>query len=541
MRPKAPIERAPNPWFGALLLALLLAACRPLPPADLTLHNGREPETIDPHLLTGQADGRIGSALFEGLTRFDPVTGSAIPGLAVSWTVSPDGKVYTFLLRTNAAWSNGRPITPADVVWSWQRAVDPKTAADYASQYFYIAAGEAISNGEEKDLSRLGVTATGPRTVEVRLVNPTPFFIDLLASRVFAIVPRETIEQHGDRWVRAPDLPCSGPFTLGFWRINDRIRLRRNPHYWDAANVRSETIDVLAGDSAQTALNLYLAGHIDFIVDKDMIPTELAETLQKRPDFHRYDYLGSYFIRFNCTRKPFDDPRVRQALAHVIDRHRIVERITRMGERPTSHLVPAGTGGYTPPAGLELDIPRARQLLAEAGYPGGAGFPRFEYSFNAEAKVHEHIAVELQNAFREHLGVRMELRPLEWKTYLADMSKLNYDLMRSSWIGDYNDPNTFLDLFLSNGGNNRTGWKDAPFDQLLRDANATLDRPRRFNLLYRAEERLLRTGAPIIPLYSYAGFYALDTNRVSGVHGNLLDEHPFSAIARIPAPRASRP
>lgn len=548
MRPPAPSQSAPasrpgallrsaRPFlalFATLLFGFVPSGCRPLPPADLVLHNGREPETIDPHLLTGQADGRIGSALFEGLTRYDPVTGNAIAGLAESWSLSPDGRTYTFTLRTNAAWSTGKPITAKDVVWSCQRAVDPKTAADYASQYFYIENGEAICNGAETNLARLGVIATSPRTVRIQLTNPTPFFLELLASRVFAVVPRATIEKHGDQWIRSPDLPCSGPYTLESWRVNDRIRLRANPHYWDAAHVRSKVVDVLAGDSAHTALNLYLAGDVDFIVDKDMFPTELAEALRARPDFHRYDYLGAYFVRFNCTRKPFTDPRVRRALALVINRPRIVERITRMQERPASHLVPFGTGGYTPPAGLEPDLPLARQLLAEAGYPDGAGFPPVEYAFNAESKLHEHIAVELQSTFREALGIRIELRPLEWKTYLNNMSKLDYDMMRSSWIGDYNDPNTFLDLFLSNGGNNRTGWRDAEFDQLIHAANATLDRTRRFELLAQAETRLLRVGAPIVPLYSYVGFYALDTNRITGVHGNLLDEHPFWAIGHLP-------
>ena len=548
MRPPAPSQSAPASrpgallrsrgpllaLFATLLLGFVHAGCRPLPPADLVLHNGREPETIDPHLLTGQADGRIGSALFEGLTRYDPVTGNAIAGLAESWSLSPDGRTYTFTLRTNAAWSTGQPITAEDVVWSCQRAVDPRTAADYASQYFYIENGEAICTGAETNLARLGVIATSPRTVRIHLTHPTPFFLELLASRVFAVVPRATIEKHGDQWIRSPHLPCSGPYTLESWRVNDRIRLRANPHYWDAANVRSRVVDVLAGDSAHTALNLYLAGDVDFIVDKDMFPTELAEALRARPDFHRYDYLGAYFVRFNCTRKPFTDPRVRRALALVVNRPRIVERITRMQERPTSHLVPFGTGGYTPPAGLEPNLPLARQLLAEAGYPDGAGFPPVEYAFNAESKLHEHIAVELQATFRETLGIRIELRPLEWKTYLNNMSKLDYDMMRSSWIGDYNDPNTFLDLFLSNGGNNRTGWRDPEFDQLIHAANATLDRNRRYELLAQAETRLLRVGAPIVPLYSYVGFYALDTNRITGVHGNLLDEHPFWAIGRLP-------
>ena len=362
------------------ILATILASCRPAPRADLVLHNGREPETLDPHILTGQADGRVASALFEGLIRYDPVSGNAIPGLAESWTISPDGRSYTFQIRTNASWSDGRAITAADVVWSFRRAVNPATGADYASQYFYVENGEAICTGAERDLSMLGVVESSPRSVVIRLRHPTPFFLELLASRVFAVIPREAVERGGDRWILQPNLPCSGPYTLRSWRVNDRIRLRRNPRYWDVAHVRADTIDVLAGDSAHTALNQYLVGDIDFILDKDMFPAELAEALRRRPDFHSYTYLGTYFVRFNTTRKPFDDPRVRKAIAMAIDRRRIVSRITRMGEPPASHLVPAGAGGYQPPPGLELDPDDARRLMAEAGYPEGKGFPAFEYT-----------------------------------------------------------------------------------------------------------------------------------------------------------------
>ena len=542
MKPLPSIPHAParKPgaccFHGLLLVVLLLASCRPTPRADLILHNGREPETLDPHLLTGQADGRVASALFEGLTRYDPVTGNAIPGLAASWSLSADGRLYMFQLRANAAWSDGRPILADDVVWSFRRAVNPATAADYASQYFYIENGEALCTGVERDLSKLGVEARSAREVSIRLRHPTPFFLELLASRVFAVVPREAVERGGDRWILQPGLPCSGPYTLASWRVNDRIRLRRNPRYWDAANVRAGSIDVLAGDSAHTALNQYLVGDIDFILDKDMFPPELGEALRRRADFHSYGYLGAYFIRFNTTRKPFDDPRVRRAIAMAIDRQGIVTRVTRMGEPPTSHLVPSGVGGYQPPKGLEREPGRARQLLADAGYPGGQGFRTFEYAYNAESRLHEHIAVEIQAVLRDVLGLRMELRPLEWKTYLNNMSRLDYDLMRSSWVGDYNDPNTFLDLFLSDGGNNRTGWRDPAYDGLVNRANATMDRTRRFQLLAEAEARLLRDGAPIVPLYSYVGFYALDTNRVAGVHPNLLDEHPFWAIHRLRRP-----
>lgn len=519
------------------LVAAFLSGCRPLPRADLVIHNGSEPETIDPQVLTGQADGRIASALFEGLTKFNPTNATAMPGLAHSWELSPDGRTYTFHLRPEAKWSDGQPITAEDFVWSWRRAVDPLTAADYASQFFYVRNGEAINTGAERDTSRLGVEATDPHTLKVELNEPTPFFLDLLASRIFAVIPRRTVEQYGDQWVRAPGLPCSGPYVLERWRVNDRIRIRRNPHYWDAANVRTEVIDILSGDSPNTALNLYLTGEIDWLVDKSMIPVDLGDALGGRPDFHRFDYLGTYFIRFNCTRKPFDDVRVRKAISLVVDRRRIVDRITRMGETPSASLVPDGTAGYRPAAGLGYDPDEARRLLAEAGYPEGRGFPVFEYKFNVGTRTHEQIAVELQAVLREELGLRMEIRPLEWKTYLVEMSKLNYDVMRGSWVGDYNDPNTFLDLFISKSGNNRTGWANPEYDRLLAEANATPDRDRRFDLLRQAETMVVREEVPILCLYTYVGFYAVDTNRIGGVFPNLLDEHPVSAVYRKEARR----
>lgn len=530
-----------NVLLGCLAVLLsVLSGCSPVQQADLVIHNGPEPESIDPHILTGQADGRIAAALFEGLTRFNPTNATAIPGLASHWDVTDEGRVYTFHLRRNLRWSTGEPITAEDVVWSWQRAVNPLTGADYASQFFYLENGEAISTGQETDLSRLGVRALDSHTVQVRLVNPTPFVLELLAARIFAVIPKWTVEAYGDQWILSQPLPCSGPYTLDAWRVNDRIRLQKNPNYWDADRVQLERIDLVAGDAPMTALNLYLTGVIDYLIDQNMIPVDLGDALMLRPDFHQFDYLGTYFLRFNCTRKPFDDVRVRKAISLVIDRDRIVTRITRKGENPTGALVPAGTRGYEPPAGLGRDVELARRLLAEAGYPEGRGFPVFEYAFNVGTKIHEQVAIELQSALREHLGLRMELRPLEWKTYLMEMSKLNFDMIRGSWIGDYTDPNTFLDMFLSDSGNNRTGWRNADYDRWIQAANAESDSEKRYALLFQAESLLVEEALPILCLYNYVGFYAIDTNRFGGVFPNLLDEHPFWAIYKRP-PNPSTP
>jgi len=523
--------------LASLVAAMLVVSgCGRADRADIVLHNGPEPETIDPQILTGQADGRIAGALFEGLTRFNPTNGSAMPGLAESWEISPDGRTYRFRIRANAAWSTGDSITADDFVWSWRHAVEPATGADYSGQFFHLRNGEGIVNGSIKDSSALGVSAPDPRTLVVELVNPAPYFLELAASRIFCPVPRALVERLGDQWIRADPLPCSGPFELIGWRVNDRFRLRRNPRYWDAANVGVERIDLLSGDNATTALNLFLRGDVDVVVDRKIIPGELGPELAARRDFQRFDFLGCDFIRFNTGRKPFDDARVRRAIAKAIDRPRITTRITRLGERPTAAVTPLGAGGYQPPEGLMLDVPGARRLLAEAGFPEGRGFPTVEYTFNVGTRMYEQIGVELQAMLLENLGIRVELRPLEWKTYLTEMSRRNYDFIRGSWIGDYNDPLTFLDCFLADSGNNRTGWRNAEYDALLRKAGTEADPRARLAVLRQAETLLVRDEVPVTGLYSYVGLCAFDPDKIGGFYPNLIDEHPLSALRRLPRP-----
>ncbi|HXT10566.1 MAG TPA: peptide ABC transporter substrate-binding protein [Candidatus Angelobacter sp.] len=520
-----------------MLISALVAGCmRRDPPADVTIINYAEPQSLDPAIISAQPDMRIVSGMFEGLTRTDPKTGSAIPGLAERWDISPDGRVYTFHLRTNLVWSTGEPIRAADVVYSWLRTLNPATASDYAGQLFYVKNAQAFNAGKIKDASQVGVKAPDPFTVRVELNNPTVFFLDVCAMPMAAVVPRQTIEKFGDSWIRAKPLPVSGAYELGFWRLNDKVRLIKNPRYWDAANTQSDIIDLLPIGSASSALNLYIRGQADVVWDKELVPTELLDVLLKRPDFHTFSYLGSYFIRVNVTRKPFNDPRVRQALALAIDKQRIVERITRGGEQPASHLVPNGTANYVSPEGLGYDPERARQLLAEAGFPGGKNFPRMEYMFNAPAgggKIHEQIAIELQQMWRDNLGVDIELRQLEMQVYLTEQDAMHYDLSRSSWIGDYNDANTFLNMFVTDDGNNRTGWSNAHYDELIRKANQTTDIKAREKLFQEAETILVRDELPIIPLFFYQGINYFDTNKIQGIYNNIVDLHPLNAIKRV--------
>jgi oligopeptide transport system substrate-binding protein len=524
-----------------LVACAWLLGCAPAErKADLVAINGIEPGTLDPALATSIEELRVVMSLFEGLTRNDPVTSQPIPGLADHWDISADGRIYTFHLRTNAFFSTGEQIGADDFVYSWRRVLSPATGSEYAGQLFYIKNAEAFVNGKIKDINQIGFRALDRFTFQVELNNPTAFFLDLCAFQTLAVVPRKAIEQHGDAWLRANPVPCSGPYRLETWRLNDKIRLEKNRHYWDAANTHCDVIDLLPVSTPNTSLNLYETGAADIIWDKDVVPNELLTALRQRPDCHHFNYLGTYFFRFNVTRPPFNDPRVRRALALAVDKKRLVEKITKGDETVAAHFVPDGTARYQPAHGLGYDPALARKLLAEAGYPDGKNFPVFQYLFDGAVKLHGQIAVELQQMWRKELGIQMELRQMEKKVYLAAQSALDYQLSRSSWIGDYNDPNTFLDLFISNNGNNRTGWTNFPYDALMREANGQPDLVTRTELLKKAETILVRDEVPIVPLYFYVGYNFYHPDRIAGIYPNILDLHPLNAITKKNLPREIR-
>ncbi|MEY3479949.1 MAG: ABC-type oligopeptide transport system, periplasmic component, partial [Verrucomicrobiota bacterium] len=491
--------------------------------------NGAEPETLDPALITGQPEGRVANALFEGLLTFDE-HGKPQPGMAKSWDVSGDGRVYTFKLRDGLTWSDGVALTARDFVASWRRTLAPETASEYAYQLHYIKNAKAFNEGKISDFAQVGVSAPDDCTLRVELDNPTPFFLDLCSFVTLLPVPMHAIEQHGDNWIKPGNLTGNGAYVLESWRLNDRIRLRKNPRYWNAKNVAMETIDVIPVSKANTAFNLYASGQADLMMDKGLVPPALLSEIKKREDFHAAPFLGTYFLRYNCAKGPFTDPRVRKAFSLVIDKPSVVERITRAGELPADSFVPPGAGGYKPPGGCgKRDIAQARRLLAAAGYPEGKGFPMINYLYS-EGELNEAIAIELQSMWRRELGVNVQLLRQEWKVYLRSLSTLDFDIARSSWVGDYPDPNTFLDMFVTGGGNNRTGWSDPRYDKLIADAAAETDPAKRHDILRAAEKILVCEQMPVCPLYFYVGIQLYDAAKLGGIDGNVLDEHPLKAM-----------
>lgn len=523
-------RRCLRPTVACFLMAIVLigSGCHRTPRADLVFLNGAEPETLDPALITGQPEGRVANALFEGLLAFDQ-RGQPQPGAAARWEVSEDGRVYTFHLREGLVWSDGTPLTARDFVESWHRTLEPETASEYAYQLYYIRGAKAFNEGADHDFSKVGISAPDDRTLRVELENPTPFFPDLCAFVTLLPVPLHVIEKYGDDWIKPGRIVGNGAYILDEWRINDRIRLRKNPRYWDAKNVALETIDILPVSKGNTAFNLYAAGQADLMMDKGLVPPALLGEIKKRADFHAAPFLGTYFLRYNCEKKPFSDPRVRRAFSLAVDKKSIVDRITQAGELPADGFVPPGAGGYESYAGPVHDPDEARRLLAEAGFPGGEGFPMVTYLYS-EGEMNEAIAVELQGMWRRELGINVQLLRQEWKVYLRSLSTLDYDIARSSWVGDYPDPNTFLDMFVTGGGNNRTGWGDTDYDRYIAEAAAETDHAKRFDLLRNAEKILVDTQMPVCPIFFYVGIQLYDAEKFGGIEGNVLDEHPLRTI-----------
>ena len=493
-------------------------------PADFTYVVGTEPATLDPALATHLSAGRILLALFEGLTSYDPRSLTPRPGVAHAWTVSPDGKTYTFHLR-HTTWSQGDRVTAQDFVYAWRRVLDPATASDYASLLFVIEGARALNAGQDPTGAGLGVRALDPDVLEVRLEHPTPYFLDLTSFWSLLPVHRPTVEAHGDRWTRAEHIVTNGPFRLAQWHFYHKLRLVRNETYWDASRVRTRVIDGLIADDVNTALLLYETGAAQMITS---VPGLLMDDLRGRADFRVTAALGTYFFRVNVRRAPLDDARVRRALTRTIDRQRIVRIITRGGERPALSLVPPQTTGHGRVRTLTADLELARSELAQAGFPAGKGFPTLTILVD-QTEQHRHIAEVVQQGWKRLLGIPVEILTSDHKGLAARVRQGDFWVVRSMWLADYDDPTTFLDVFRSDSGTNRTGWTCARYDRLLDDAQRTADAGERGRLLSQAEVILVAEELPILPVY-----FLTHTNMihpcVQGVHDNVRNLHPFKYV-----------
>lgn len=503
------------------------------------LGNGTEPQGLDPHIVTGVPEHNILSALLEGLVTEDPRTLEVRPGVAESWTLSPDRRVYTFRLRRTARWSNGDALTAHDFAYSFRRILNPALGAQYAYMLHVLRGARAFNKGKAgAGWEGVGVEVLDDHTLRLTLENATPHFLELLNHYSFWPVHPGTLERfgafakRGTPWTRPGNFVGNGAFELREWRVNSRIEVAPNPHYWDASNVALKGICFYPIDSADTEERAYRAG---FIHRTQTVPIHRIDDLRRRrPGEIRFEtYLGTYFYRLNITKKPLDDARVRRALALAVDRAALVSNITRGGQQPAFHFCPPGTGGFTAPSGLKFDVVEARRLIAEyLSATGQARVPPIEILYNT-SESHKVIAEAIQGMWRDQLGLDVKLLNQEWKVYLDSVTQTNYFTSRAGWIGDYNDPNTFLDMWLTGGGNNNTGWSSARYDELIRKAAATDDTAARLRCFHEAEEILARE-VPVVPLYFYVNV-TLRHPTVQGWHPNVLDHHPYQHV-RLQAP-----
>lgn len=514
---------------AAALAATLVLGSAVAAQAEQVLHrgNGAEPETLDPHKSTGVTENAIENDLYEGLVTLTP-DGQQAPGAAESWDVSDDGTVYTFHLRRDAKWSNGDTVTAADWVYSFQRAVSPDTASDYAPILAPIVNASAIIAGEVTDLNELGVRAVDDYTLEMTLTGPTPYILGVLTHNISFPVHKATVEQFGDQWTRPGNQVGNGAFVMSEWVPQAQVTLVKNPHFREADTVKLDKIVYYPTEDLAEELKRYRAGELHITYD---VPQEQIKWLEANmaDEFHNTPYFGTYYYVINMTREPLASSlELRKALSLAINREILTEKVTQGGELPAYGWVPPGVPGYEQQSVDFKDMPmeerlaEAKRLYAEAGY--GPDNPlEVELLYNT-SENHRKIAIAVGSMLKKALGVKLTLTNQEWKVYLESRDQKNYQMARAAWIGDYVDPLNFLELFLSNAGErNDIGYDNPEYDRLIAEAAKPENIDRRFELLQQAEKVFL-DDVGLIPIYHYTSQHMISP-KVAGWEFNILDIH----------------
>ncbi|MCE3235642.1 MAG: extracellular solute-binding protein family 5 [Vampirovibrio sp.] len=462
---------------------------------------GTEPPDLDPAKTDDLTSFSVILPLFKGLTQFDQDM-HAQPAIAQSWDISPDGKRYVFHLRPDARWSDGKPVTAQDFLYAWQRALDPKTGAPYAFFLYELKNGKAYYDGQMKDFGRVGVHAPDSHTLIVELERPTPIFLDLAASPVMLPLRKDLIEKYGDKFTEAGHFVGNGAYKMTRWNHEEKIVLVPNPYFYEKAPDKRPAVNALEMymvNDANTSVVMYENGELDFIETTTSIPSFDVRRLRKSPDsrtsiLHRINYFG-----FNTTKPPFDNPKVRQAFAYALDRS-YYPQLMQSGQKPITSWISPGLPGYNPGIGLTYNPEKAKQLLAEAGYPNGKGFPTVRISFQTMYDIQKEAEIA-QYLWKKNLNVDVRLDNMEWKVLLSKLDEDPPQIFRLGWFVDYPDADSFMNVFLSDSGNNHTRWKSAEYDALVQKAVITLNPAERQKLYDQAQRLLLEKTTAIIPIY----------------------------------------
>lgn len=544
---------------GVMSLGMLLSGCggtsaqspSPSPsasaPAESTPAEGfdmavciaSEPQTIDP-ALNSAVDGSIMTQhMFEGLMKWvdsgNPVNdkgnmnyAALAAGQAESYekTDNGDGTVtYTFKIRSDAKWSDGQPVTANDFVYSWQRLANPLTAADYCYMIDMVQ-GYAAVNAGKADPTTLGVSAPDESTFVVNLTYDCPYFLEICAFPAAFPVRQDIIEAYGDTWTtddNSSHYISNGPWRLAEWVHDSYIKMVPNEYHYDAANLGPNSLTFQLMEDQNSMLAAYRSGDLQFIED---MPVDEIAGLLASGELNIVDYIGTYYVCYQTQAAPFDNALVRQAFTLAIDSKYIVEQVTQTGQVPATGFVPAGIYDADPngddfrtvggdywdapvdDATYQANCEKARQLLAEAGYPNGEGFPTVTYLYNT-SDAHKAVGEALQQMWQEELGVTVQLQNQEWNAFLETRKKGEYQIARNGWIADYNDPCSFLDMWYTGGGNNDAQYSNPEYDAMIDAAKATSDPAERMSYFHKAEDIIIGQDWALGPIYFYTQKYMM--------------------------------
>jgi len=448
--------------------------------------------------------------------------------MAKEYTISEDKLTYTFTLRDDIKWSNGDPVVASDFEYAWKFALNPLSASDYAFQLYYLAGGEEYNSADtektsEADLKKLedavGVKATDEKTVVVTLAKPTPYFLELCAFYTYYPINQKVQEENPDWATEGDTLVSNGPFNITEWNHDQDVLIAKNDNYYNKKVVKLSNIDFIISEDLNTNWQMYQNDEIQ--VDYDL-PVDVLGKLksEKSPELTIPTELATYFYRFNTTKKPFTNVKVRKALSMAIDRQSIIDNVSQGGQLPAYALVPTGVadakGEFRENGGdyFAENLEEAKTLLAEGLKEEGMDKLSFSIVYNT-SEAHKKMAEAIQQMWNK-LGVDVQLENVEFKVKIDREHALDYEVTRAGWIGDYVDPNTFLDLFASWSTQNDTGWTSDKYDELIKSAASEFDVAKRMGYLHEAE-KLIIEAYPIMPIYYYTRPMMIKPNLVGTV------------------------
>ena len=467
----------------------------------LVVQLGPDPETMDPALNSAIDASNMIIHLFEPLLSMDK-DNNVIGGMAETWEVSEDGLTYTFHLRDGLKWSDGSEFTSEDFVYTFKRMADPMTAAPYGHDLLCMIKG--YDEAENGNVDALAVSAPDAQTFVVELSYPCVYFDKICAFAALSPVNQVTIEANGESWAIDPaTYVCNGPMKIKEWVPGSHILMEKNEDYWNAEAVTADTIKFVLMEDMNAAYSAYKTGEVMFSRD---VPTEEIPNLRENPEFHVAPILGTYYVSLNLEREYFQDPKVRQALSLALDRQYIADTIMQGTYSPAVNFVGPGVsdaeagssfqdttiaeyGEFFHVDDFEGDLAKAKELLADAGYPNGEGFPMIEYMTN-DAGYNKALAEYLQSAWGE-LGINTDIKIIEWASFTPTRRNGDYDIARNGWVYDYDDPSNMLNLFESTNGNNDGRYNNPEYDALIASARETVDKAEHYSLLHEAEQLLL--------------------------------------------------